>query len=192
MPRKEDEIAVRIEIKIGQAVFVADIKYITGDKPCPDCEGTGVWKLTTPLFECSTPCGTCSTGYYFDGSGRLPAGETIPFPWEGTVGQIEEVTTKDGKDVRVMLVQTGVGSGTCWDVDRLYGTMEEAQAASLLLVAKDVQRRKDNEIRLRGRKVRHMIHDHHRLSRIRDHLESDHTDAKKLALIKKIIAGRNL
>jgi Zn finger protein HypA/HybF involved in hydrogenase expression len=94
---------------------------------CPLCNDKG--KVT--LGDKEYTCPECSGYTYHSVDGEI---EYCVFYKNGKVGSIQfegydkKYVDRDRLKISYMLDSTGVGSGTVWEEDRLFPTLEEAQA----------------------------------------------------------------
>lgn len=121
----------------GQTVWYPYLTQTAKRFPCPDCNDTKVWKITTPAGDTlEAACGRCGGGSY-SGLPRIPSlvyYEKTPQMEILTIGSItaeSDTSFGEGPRVRYMCFETGVGSGCVYDEKELYGTVEEAVAAGL-------------------------------------------------------------
>ena len=114
------------KFKIGQKVYAVYCKHDTRQKPveCEVCNSTGHVKIEgrNEKFVCPACHGKIETehyGYKYVISYR-----------KATIGKIDiqEYAPEYGykSEIRYMLKETGVGSGTVWKEERLFATEKEA------------------------------------------------------------------
>lgn len=148
--------------RIGQQVFHASKWSTSGQYPCPDCLGSGKWKVTTPAgSEMVSGCQRC--GQY--SSSDIPS---LKFQkWEGsvqplTIGSVQ-INTAAGKDhhwqrdpVQYMCRETGIGSGTVYDERKLYLTEDEAKQVADAMAAEANSKAAETPKRLEQERVSHL------------------------------------
>lgn len=117
------------KFKVGQKVYAVSNRSDTRQKhvECDLCNSTGKVKVNGREEEYECPCchGRMETEHY---------GYKYVITYYGaTIGKvsIEEYAKKYSRNnksrVTYMLAETGVGSGTVWREERLFGTVEEAE-----------------------------------------------------------------
>lgn len=127
--------------------------------PCKECGGRGRLKLEGKDYTVSCPPCNGSGGSY-EWEGR-PVAEAM------TIGQVRVEFTQSAGDPdsmfdnykpqsaykeSYMCIETGVGSGNVWDVERLFLTMEEAKAHAAAeheawIIRRAEEKRKEEEAR---------------------------------------------
>lgn len=147
--------------RIGQTVFYGTTYSATGQHPCPDCLGTGKWKVTTPAgSEMTTGCLRC--GSY--SSSDIPSLKYQT--WKGSVQELTigsvQIDTAAGGDhwhkepIRYMCRETGIGSGSVYDESKLFATAEEAQAVADAQAAAAALKEAGTPKRLEMERVSHL------------------------------------
>lgn len=124
--------------EIGQKVWVGHGWY--GDKSvvCPDCKGTMVWRVTTPVGESfDVPCSTCYSGY--QATGRVSVYGPSVSVREMTVGSVR-VDTHDKRPISYMMEETGVGGGQIHCEGAVFQTEQEARTYAEAESAEQVRR----------------------------------------------------
>jgi len=128
------------KFEIGQTVFKSGIQSYTEGTICPDCKGSGQWKVMTPAGdEFNTVCQRCSS---FSRAELPPLGRTVwvPLVRQLTIGSIKMDTAVqpdwgNRELFSYMCEETGVGSGSIYWESQLHATEEEAQRTSEIEVA---------------------------------------------------------
>ena len=173
------------KFRIGQQVFHPSTYGATGQYPCPDCLGSGKWKVTTPAgSEMATGCQRC--GSY--SSSDIPSLKYRT--WKGsvqslTIGSVQ-INTAAGEShwqrdpVQYMCRETGIGSGTIYDERKLFETEEEAQQIANAQAAEANSKESATPKRLEMERVSHL------------HLEAAHLDAFKNGLWQSWYRYRDL
>lgn len=114
---------------IGDVVYFASTVAESKRHPCPDCKGERKWKATSPAGgEYEFSCPRCSAQYNSDRDLMLDYSALVPSVSRLTIGSIQVNTAKGSHDegARYMCCETGVGSGSVYNEDRLFETEEEA------------------------------------------------------------------
>lgn len=128
---------------LGDRVFFASTLPSTEKLPCPDCLETGKWTVRSPAgAEAEVTCPRC------DGRKYLPLRSFAPTTSLLTIGKITAATSSSFSDdslVQYMCQETGVGSGSIYNEDRLFATEEEAQRVAELLAAEQRDRLEKEE-----------------------------------------------
>jgi len=124
---------MKIESKydIGDVVFAASYEYQTVREVCPDCLGAKEWAVTTPAgTQAVIECPTCQYGY--DSLGHIEKEVIAPKVDRLTVGLIKYDHCYDTGDMHFVYMcrETGVGSGTIWGEEKLFGDRKYAEVAA--------------------------------------------------------------
>lgn len=99
---------------------------------CPDCDGSGFWKIEGK--DKTVRCETCNPHYSYNGTvGKVTKYKYFPKIESLTVGQVRTEVDRKSKKVVYMCKETGIGSGTLWSEEYLFSTAEEARALSEIL-----------------------------------------------------------
>jgi hypothetical protein len=147
---------------VGQRVFYATTTQVKRQHPCPDCLGSQRWAAVSPAgTTIEIACPRCNEATYSTYRfTQLPSlwyavhiGRVSPL----TVGSVQiDTAAHDGKSVRYMAVETGVGGGSVYPEDLFFATEAEAQAEADRLAVERNERdaaaapeRLANETRLR-------------------------------------------
>ena len=111
--------------KVGDVVYGATSYKKSIEVQCPDCLGKGVWCVKTPSGQESTiPCYTCERG--FDGCpGKIIQYQESPRIEKLTIGSVR-IDTNEEHPISYMCKETGVGSGTIHNEDKLFLDRVEA------------------------------------------------------------------
>lgn len=115
--------------QIGQTVFSPGTRFTDERHDCPDCLGERRWKATTPAGdELELQCLRCQ------GQGVLKRPNFIPATRKLTIGSVRidtHVNPGWGQtNVQYMCDETGIGSGTVYNEDRLFESEDLADAES--------------------------------------------------------------
>lgn len=124
-------LTIESKFSVGDKVWKADLTTKKMQHPCPDCLGVGRWKATSPAgTEYTFSCPRCSARYNGNHEARLSY--TVYAPWIRplTIGSIRIDTSDKERPVSYMCDETGIGSGTIHDEEKLFFTQEEAFAAA--------------------------------------------------------------
>ena len=143
---------MKLETKynIGDVVYSAGIRGGERRTTCPDCLGQRAWACHTPAGEdFSVPCGTCYSAW--DSTGYLTSYCTDPMVQPLTIGSVQYDSYH--KEIRYMCEETGIGSGTLWDEERLFTSRDEAMAAAVVM-AGDAERARVDSNRERSERAR--------------------------------------
>ena len=122
---------IETKFSIGDVVYFASTKTERKQHPCPDCLGAKKWKAISPAgSEYHFDCPRCSASYRADHDLSLDYTIFAPTAIRLTIGSIR---TDSANKTQYMFLETGVGSGSIYDEDRLFLTEEVAlQAAQAL------------------------------------------------------------
>lgn len=128
---------IKTKLNLGQLGY--PITYHT--KPiytkCTACNGTNKIEIEGETFDCPK---RCSSGNIFN---SVPLGHHQtwgPQQWHtyesGIIGKItienyldDDIVDRDYRNkkiIRYMLSNTGIGSGTCWDEENVFASLDEA------------------------------------------------------------------
>ena len=118
---------------VGDVVYFASTVSTRKKHDCPDCLGTRKWSAQSPAggtFEFACP--RCSASYQSDRDLSLDYTAHEPTAGRLTIGSIQVNTAPGAYDHgnRYMCVETGIGSGSVYNEDRLFETEAEALAAA--------------------------------------------------------------
>lgn len=131
---------ITTKYSVGDTVYHGATKTVRKRHSCPDCLGTQKWKATSPAgSEYEFSCPRCSAQYNADRDLMLDYSAFVPFVNKLTIGSIQVNTAPFSYDSgnRYMCLETGVGSGSVYDEDKLFETEEDATRAAQALA--DVQ-----------------------------------------------------
>jgi hypothetical protein len=119
------------KFKIGETVYFASSTTTQETLPCPECLGTGKWKIVTPSgAKFSTYCLRCE-GRSFNDLPSLKYLRHVPKAIALTVGSIRiDTANYYGRHIEYMCLETGIGSGSVYGEDKLYPSRDEAMAAA--------------------------------------------------------------
>lgn len=127
---------ITTKYSIGDVVFFASTVTQTKQHPCPDCLGTKAWKAISPAgTEYEFSCPRCSARYNGKDELRLDYSQYVPSVQRLTIGSIRHDSAgkhwgEAGRTTEYMCRETGVGSGSIYDEDRLFLTEEDATFAA--------------------------------------------------------------
>lgn len=116
---------------IGQTVWRATMRHSAASWPCPDCAGTGLWKVTTAANDTLTlSCGRCGgSSCSSEGIPSLRYEKREPSVQSLTIGSVRiDTADYDGETVKYMCRETGIGSGSVYRESELHDTEAAAQA----------------------------------------------------------------
>lgn len=119
---------LKSKFSIGDSVYSCDVNWSQKHIPCPDCLGTGEWKVICPSGEeFQHGCNTCYGGFS-GSSGKVSLYEDQAFIKNVTIGSIQyDSNDSDGNFFRYMCIETGVGTGRVYYEKNLFHTEEEAK-----------------------------------------------------------------
>ncbi len=114
---------------VGDVVYFATTISTKKRHSCPDCLGTGKWSAKSPAggdFEFRCP--RCSRSYMQNAELSLDYTSFEPMVEVRTIGSVRVDTAHGEHDSRAsyMCLETGVGSGTVYNEDRLIETEDDA------------------------------------------------------------------
>lgn len=115
----------------GDKVFFASTFMTKHSIPCPDCDGSGKWPITSPAGNNFTiSCARCR----YDYGSRTPE---LSLSWPTFVGNVKELTvgsvridTDSDRPISYMCTETGVGSGSVYYECDFYADKETALKAA--------------------------------------------------------------
>ncbi len=109
--------------KKGDKVFHPSKSFSTKHIVCPDCLGTKKWIVIFADGDTQeVDCQTCKSGFYG------PSGSITYQHWEPTVQHLTIGSIKfDDEKFKYMCEETGVGSGTVYDEQKLYLNKDHAK-----------------------------------------------------------------
>jgi hypothetical protein len=115
---------IETKFSIGDVVYFASTKTERKQHPCPDCLGTKKWKAISPAgSEYQFDCPRCSASYRADHDLSLDYTIFAPTARRLTIGSVR---TDSAGGTQYMCLETGVGSGSLFDEDRLFSAEDEA------------------------------------------------------------------
>lgn len=123
---------------VGDVVFLATTMRERKQHPCPDCKGTRRWKALSPAGgEYSFACPRCSGSYRANDDMSLDYSSSAPAVQRLTIGSVRHNSDeRHGRSpTTYMCLETGVGSGSIYDEDRLFDTEAAAMAAATLMAS---------------------------------------------------------
>lgn len=128
--------SIETKYSVGDVVYFASTVSTRKKHDCPDCLGTRKWSAQSPAgstFEFACP--RCTASYQSDRDLSLDYTAYAPAAGRLTIGSIQVNTAPGAYDhgTRYMCVETGVGSGSIYNEDRLFETEAEAMAAAQAL-----------------------------------------------------------
>lgn len=129
---------IETRFSVGDSVFCASTTVERKQHPCPDCLGSRKWKATSPAgAEYEFACPRCAASYQSNRDISLDYSEHVPLVRPLTIGSVQVNTAPGSWDHgnRYMCRETGVGSGTVYNEDDLFGTEEGALEAAKLKAA---------------------------------------------------------
>lgn len=113
------------KFQMGQVVYWPGYRSRSRMRQCPDCLGKMTWAVTTPAGETfEMKCGTCCVWL-----GGPEITETVYEPHVSTltIGKIGMEAEGSIVKYRYMCHETGIGSGSIYDEDRMCATPEAAE-----------------------------------------------------------------
>lgn len=125
---------IETKYNLGDVVYHAGYYHDSYFEKCPDCDGTGEWKVEGKDLRIA--CKTCNEGYWQKSTaGKVQKFKYFPNVRKLTIGQIR-ATIGYGSEVRYMCKETGVGSGTLWCESLLTKDKELAEKCANILAEK--------------------------------------------------------
>lgn len=124
---------IETKYSVGDKVFHASTTTTAKQHPCPDCLGEREWNVTSPAGgEYTIGCPRCSARFLSDADLSLTYTAHVPSVQPMTIGSVQYNSVPSGWDsgARYMCRETGVGSGSVYNEDRLFSTEEDATAAA--------------------------------------------------------------
>lgn len=124
---------IETKYSVGDVVYFASTISTRKQHDCPDCLGSRKWSATSPAGgEFEFACPRCSASYQSDRDLSLDYTAYEPTAGRLTIGSIQVNTAPGAYDHgnRYMCVETGIGSGSVYNEDRLFETEAEALAAA--------------------------------------------------------------
>lgn len=126
---------IETKYNLGQTVYRGDCVRDAYYEACPDCDGTGLWKIEGR--DCTTECQTCNRHNYSwcNTRGKIEKYKYFPSTDKLTIGQIR-VQVDCNTEVTYMCEETGVGSGSLWKEGDLTENYDLAVRCSEILAEK--------------------------------------------------------
>lgn len=129
---------IETKFSIGDVVYCAGTETARKQHPCPDCNGTRKWSVTSPAggnYEIGCP--RCTTRYLSDRDLSLDYTAHVPRVQRLTIGSVQFNSAPGSYDSgsRYMCLETGVGSGSVYNEGRLFATEAAALAAAEAMAA---------------------------------------------------------
>lgn len=148
--------------RIGQKVYRASETSSSASHPCPDCLGTGKWKVITPAgAELEASCQRCGT-YSSSDIPSLKYQTWVAIVQPLTIGSIQ-IDTAAGKDshwqsdpVRYMCRETGIGSGSVYDERNLFAIEDEARTAAEAMAQARIAKSQESPEALQKKRFSHL------------------------------------
>ena len=124
---------IETKYSVGDVVYFASTISTRKRHDCPDCLGSRKWSAQSPaggVFEFGCP--RCAAPYQNDRDLSLDYTAYEPTAGRLTIGSVQVNTAPGAYDSgnRYMCRETGVGSGTIYNEDRLFETEEDALKAA--------------------------------------------------------------
>lgn len=122
---------IETKYSVGDVVYYASTMTERRQHPCPDCLGTKKWTAISPAGkEYSFTCPRCSASYRSEHELSIDYTASAPTTRRLTIGSVR---TDSADKTSYMCVETGVGSGSIYDEERLFSTEAEALTAAQAL-----------------------------------------------------------
>lgn len=124
---------IETKYSIGDTVFFAGTTTTRKQHPCPDCNGLRKWKAISPAGgEYEFSCPRCSASYNADRDLTLDYTAHVPLVTRLTIGSVQYNSAPGSYDhgARYMCAETGIGSGSVYDENRLFKSEVEALRAA--------------------------------------------------------------
>lgn len=133
------------KFSVGQTVYWPGYRAeARTQKPCPDCLDTGFWQVETPAGErFQMTCGLCSP---FGWKHEITRTLYVPQVDRRTVGSIGWQQEGPVGEYRYMCLETGIGSGSVYDENRLFDNEESALQLARFL-AREAQESHDARVK---------------------------------------------
>lgn len=126
---------IETKYSIGDTVWYANITTEVKHHPCPDCLGSRKWIATSPAggaFEVGCP--RCAASYQANHALSLSYSVWTSTARRLTIGQVRPCSGDHGTH-QYMCLETGIGSGSLYNEDRLFETEEAARACGDTMAA---------------------------------------------------------
>lgn len=120
---------INTKFSIGDVVFFATTTVATKSHPCPDCLGKREWETTSPAGHKYTfACPRCSAPFLSNSDLSLQYNARVANVAKLTIGQVRIVTPQVSEydKTQYMANETGIGSGTLYDEDKLFASETDA------------------------------------------------------------------
>lgn len=124
---------IETKYNLGDVVYKASCHRDSYFEECPDCDGTGKWKVEGKDLQIE--CKTCNQ-HYWGSAGKVQKYKYFPKVKKLTIGQIRVQVGHD-PEVRYMCEETGLGSGSLWDESTLLSDYQLAEELSKILAEKN-------------------------------------------------------
>lgn len=125
---------IKTKYNLGDVVYNASCYRDSYFEKCPDCDGTGKWKVEGKDLHVGYK--TCNESSWQKSiAGKVRKFKYFPKVQKLTIGQIR-ATIGYGPEVRYMCKETGIGSGTLWYESNLTKDKELAEKCAEILAEK--------------------------------------------------------
>lgn len=121
---------IETKYNLGDVVYNAFCYRDSYFEECPDCDGTGKWKVEGKDLQIE--CKTCNQHYWHRGTGKVQKFKYFPKVKKLTIGQIRAQVGHD-PEIRYMCEETGLGSGSLWRESSLLRDKDMAEELSKIL-----------------------------------------------------------
>ena len=126
---------IETKYNLGQTVYHSYCVNEAYYEACPDCDGTGLWKIEGR--DCTIECQTCNKHNYrwCNTPGKIKKYKYFPSTEKLTIGQIR-ATAGYKPEIQYMCKETGLGSGSLWNENTLTDDYDLAVRCSEILSEK--------------------------------------------------------
>lgn len=125
-------MTIEFPFELGQKVWPIQNGHEQVWQPCPACEGEGAVQLKDGIRSCPDCYGRRGRMEYRPTKWMIAEGRGLDghllYASPLTIGQIRIYLGGEDEPNRLMMHETGVGSGSLWDASNVYATRDEAQA----------------------------------------------------------------
>jgi hypothetical protein len=129
---EDQNMTIEFPFELNQKVWPIENRHEQYWEVCPACEGEGVVTLKNGSRSCPSCYGRRGSMQYKPTKWMIVEGRDNNGHWlyaaPLTIGQIRIYLGPTDEPNRLMMHETGVGSGTLWDASKCFSTKEEAQA----------------------------------------------------------------
>lgn len=125
---------IETKYNLGDVVYYAGYYHDSYFEKCPDCDGTGEWKVEGK--DLRIKCKTCNESSWQEvTAGKVRKFKFFPSVRKLTIGQIRATVGYD-PEIKYMCKETGLGSGTLWSESMLVKDKKTAEEYAKILAEK--------------------------------------------------------